>query len=83
MTRDDLIAAFTAAAESHDGVDALLLGGSLGRGEGDSWSDVDLIVVTRSSAHAEFVEGVRAWAAGVAAPVLWRQVYPGCRCSMR
>lgn len=77
MTRDDLIAAFTAAAQGHDGVEALLLGGSLGRGEGDSWSDVDLIVVTPAQAHAGFVEGVRAWAEAVAPAVLWRQVYPG------
>jgi len=77
MTRDDLIAGFTAAADAHDGVDALLLGGSLGRGEGDAWSDVDLIVVTPPAAHAAFVEAVRAWAAQVAEPVLWRQVYPG------
>lgn len=77
MTRDDLIAGFTAAADVHEGVEAVLLGGSLGRGEGDAWSDVDLIVVTPPAAHAAFVEGVRAWAAGVARPVLWRQVYPG------
>ncbi|WP_293362090.1 hypothetical protein [Phenylobacterium sp.] len=32
MKRDDLIAGFTAAADAHEGVEALLLGGSLGRG---------------------------------------------------
>lgn len=77
MTRDELIAAFAVAAEGHDGIDALLLAGSLGRGEGDAWSDVDLIVVTPPAMHAAFVEGVRAWAAAVAEPVHWRQVYPG------
>jgi hypothetical protein len=77
MTRDDLIAAFTDAAAGHSEVEALLLGGSLGRGEGDAWSDVDLIVVTPPAAHAGVVEGLRAWAADVAEPVLWRQVYPG------
>lgn len=77
MTRDDLIAGFAAAAGAHGDVEALLLGGSLGRGEGDAWSDVDLIVVTPPAAHAGFVEGVRAWATAVAPPVLWRQVYPG------
>jgi hypothetical protein len=77
MTRDDLIAAFSKAAAEHDAVAALLLSGSLGRGEGDAWSDVDLIVVTPEAAHASFVAGVQAWAARVAEPVLWRQVYPG------
>jgi hypothetical protein len=77
MTRDELIEPFAAAAGRHAGIDALLLGGSLGRGEGDAYSDVDLIVVTPPAAHAAFVEAVRAWAADVAEPVLWRQVYPG------
>lgn len=77
MTRDELIADFTAAADRHEGVEALFLAGSLGRGEGDAWSDVDLIAVTSQDAHAPFVADVRAWAAAVAEPVLWRQVYPG------
>lgn len=77
MKRDDLIAGFTAAADAHEGVEALLLGGSLGRGEGDAYSDVDLIIVTSPAAHAAFVEGVRPWAASIAPPVLWRQIYPG------
>lgn len=77
MTRDELIVAFADAAERHPDIDALLLGGSLGRGEGDAWSDVDLVVVTPAERHAVFVTDLRAWAGAVAPPVLWRQVYPG------
>jgi hypothetical protein len=77
MTRDALIAAFALAAEAHADVDALFLGGSLGRGEGDVWSDVDLILVVGPTAHSAFVGALRAWVEAVAPPVLWRQVYPG------
>lgn len=77
MTRDALIVAFTQAAIAHADVDALFLGGSLGRGEGDAWSDVDLIVVVQPSAHAAFVGDLRAWVESIAPPVLWRRVYPG------
>ncbi|MDP3853057.1 hypothetical protein [Phenylobacterium sp.] len=77
MTRDDLIAAFAAHAEADPRVLALLLGGSLGAGGGDAYSDADLIVVLAPEHHGAFVEQVRAWAGEIAAPVLWRQVYPG------
>jgi hypothetical protein len=77
MTRDELIAGFTVAAEGSEPVEALLLAGSLGRGEGDRWSDVDLIVVTPAEAHARFVASLRGWASAVAPPVLWRQPYTG------
>lgn len=76
MTRDDLIAGFTAAAECDPAVQALLLGGSLGRGEGDAWSDVDLIAVTDGADHGAFVQDLLGWASGIAKPVLWRQVHP-------
>lgn len=76
MSRDDLIAAFAGAAEAHPLIEALLLSGSLGRGEGDAWSDVDLIVVTAPQDHAKLVDEVRAWAEAVAPAVLWRQVHP-------
>ena len=42
-----LIAAAAAWAEADDRVRALLLKGSLGRGEGDERSDLDLVIVTR------------------------------------
>ncbi|MDQ4047927.1 MAG: nucleotidyltransferase domain-containing protein, partial [Actinomycetota bacterium] len=41
-----LIAAATAWAEADGRVRALLLKGSLGRGEGDERSDLDLVIVT-------------------------------------
>ena len=76
LTRDDLIADFTVAADRDPAVQALLLGGSLGRGAGDAWSDVDLFLVTPPDEHAAFLERLHTWAAAIAPPVLWRQVYP-------
>lgn len=77
MTRDELIAAFAAGAEADPRVLALLLGGSLGAGVGDDYSDADLILVLAPEHHAAFLEEVEAWAGEIADPVLWRQVYPG------
>lgn len=77
MTRDELIATFAAGAEADPRVLALLLGGSLGAGAGDAYSDADLILVLAPEDHAAFVEEVEAWAGEIADPVLWRQVYPG------
>lgn len=77
MTRDDLLARLTVQAEADQRVLALLLGGSLGRGEGDAWSDVDLIAVVAPEAHPGFVEGARAWVEQAARLVLWRAPHPG------
>jgi hypothetical protein len=77
MTRDEIIQGFTARAERDDRVAALFLGGSLGKGVGDDWSDVDLILAVRPEHHGALVSEVRAWADSVAEVVLWKQVYPG------
>lgn len=45
--QEALVAAATAWAEADERVRALLLKGSLGRGEGDERSDLDLVVVTQ------------------------------------
>lgn len=76
MTRDELIKAATDAARADERVLALLLGGSLGAGTADAWSDVDAILVVAPAAHADVVAGARAWVEGVLDVVLWRQVYP-------
>lgn len=77
MTRDDLLARLTVQAQEDERVLALLLAGSLGRGEGDAWSDLDLIAVIAPEAHPAFVEGARAWMERAAPLVLWRSPYPG------
>ncbi|WP_309606286.1 hypothetical protein [Phenylobacterium sp.] len=77
MTRDDLIEAVREAADADPRVVALFLSGSLGAGDGDRWSDCDFVLVAAPEAHATFVEQARDWIAGICAPVLWRQVYPG------
>jgi hypothetical protein len=77
MTRDQIIEGFTARAEGDDRVAALFLGGSLGKGVGDDWSDVDVILAVRPEHHGALVSEVRAWADSVAEVVLWKQVYPG------
>lgn len=77
MTRDDLLARLTGQAQADERVLALLLGGSLGRGEGDAWSDLDLVGVVSPEDHPAFVEGARAWMERAAPLVLWRPPYPG------
>ncbi|WP_293377452.1 hypothetical protein [Phenylobacterium sp. SCN 70-31] len=76
MTREDLIQALDAASERDPDVIALLLGGSLGAGGGDRWSDVDAILVTAPDRHAAVVNDLQAWVSAIAPPVLWRQTFP-------
>lgn len=59
--REALLARIVALAEADARISALLLGGSLGRGDGDDWSDVDLIIVVPPAEHAGFVAGLRGW----------------------
>jgi hypothetical protein len=77
MTRDQIIQGFTDRAQADDRVAALFLGGSLGKGVGDDWSDADLILAARPEHHAAVDAEVRAWADGIATVVLWKQPYPG------
>lgn len=77
MTRDDIITGFTAKAQSDDRVAALFLGGSLGAGKGDIYSDVDMILVAVREHHAALTADVRAWAEKIVDLVIWRPPYPG------
>ena len=77
MTRDDLIEHVRAAASADPRVAALFLGGSLGSGHGDRWSDCDFVLVATPEGHATFVEQARDWVAQICDPVLWLQIYPG------
>lgn len=76
MTRDALLQRLTAQAEADERVLALLLGGSLGRGDGDAWSDIDLVAVVAPEDHPGFVEGARAWVEQAAPLVVWRPPWP-------
>jgi hypothetical protein len=76
MTRDELVEAATDAARADDRVLAFLLGGSLGAGTADAWSDVDAILVVRAADHPAVVEGARGWVGAFLDVVLWRQIHP-------
>ena len=75
MTRDGLIGVLVAKAEADERVIALLLGGSLGAGRGDAFSDVDLILVVAPAAHGALVAEISDWI-GVEV-VHWMTPYPG------
>lgn len=78
MSRDDLLAALTVQARTDARLKALLLGGSLGRGEGDAWSDLDLVAVVAPEALADFIGGAQAWVERAAGALLvWRPPHPG------
>ena len=61
MTRDELLERVITRARADERVLCLLLGGSLGRGEGDAWSDLDLIAVVAPADHGGFFAGARSW----------------------
>lgn len=77
MTRDAIIEAVRAKAQADERVLALFLGGSLGTGKGDSFSDADMILVVRPEDHAAFVAQARAWAEDLVPLLIWRAPYPG------
>jgi hypothetical protein len=76
MTRDGIIEAVTAKAAADGRVLALLLGGSLGSGRGDAFSDADMILVIAPEAHAGFVAEARAWAEALVPLLIWKPPYP-------
>lgn len=77
MTRDELIDAVRAKCAADPRVVGLFVGGSLGSGAADRFSDCDFVLAVEPEQHTAFVTELRAWVEGVAALVLWRQVYPG------
>jgi predicted nucleotidyltransferase len=62
--RDELLAEVLGGLRADPEVAGVALVGSLGRGAGDNWSDVDLLVLMDGRAVARFAEepGTRAWA---------------------
>lgn len=77
MSHDSIIAIFTARAQTDPRVAALLLGGSLGAGTGDAFSDVDLILVAQPEHHGVLAAEARAWGESVGDLVIWKAPYPG------
>lgn len=74
--QSDLIAQLTRHAEADERVRALLLSGSLGKGGGDAWSDIDLVVVVSPDDHKAFAVGARDWLGEVVALVHWHSPHP-------
>jgi len=68
--RDALIERLVAALGAHEAVRGVWLGGSLGRGEGDAYSDVDLVVAVDDAGREDFLDGWDAVAASIAPIVL-------------
>lgn len=76
MTRDELQARIETLAAADERVQALLLSGSVGRGEADAWSDLDLIAVVAPEHHGAFTSGIRDWLEQ-AAPIVLLETVPG------
>lgn len=68
--RDLLLRRIVAVLAADERVVAAWLGGSLGRGRGDAWSDLDLWVVIADEHAAAVTEGRRTFVAAVGPPVL-------------
>jgi Nucleotidyltransferase domain len=62
--RDRLLDQVLALLKADTAVDAVALIGSLGRGEADNWSDIDLLILMRDQALARFAAepAARPWA---------------------
>lgn len=77
MTRDELIAKSQAVLERDPRVRAMWLAGSLGRGDADAYSDVDLLVAVAEEALPSVLAEAEQILRRVASLVLFRQVVPG------
>jgi hypothetical protein len=72
-----LIDALSALLQSEPGASAAWLAGSLGRGAGDAWSDVDLMVLAGEGGWAALSTAICARLDEVAPPVLVMPLYGG------
>jgi predicted nucleotidyltransferase len=73
MTRDDLVERIGAVLTADDRVLAAWLTGSLGRGDGDRWSDVDVFAAVKAEELDGFVAGWEDVAVRIAPTVLLRR----------
>jgi UTP:GlnB (protein PII) uridylyltransferase len=71
MDQAQLIAQITDRLRGDPDLRALFLAGSLGRGEGDRFSDVDLVAVVEPEAQDGFAARWRVLLDGVAPVVFW------------
>ncbi len=71
--QERLIAALTAPLVHFEPLRALFLAGSLGRGGGDEFSDVDLVAVLDPALHEGFAVRWRGILGAVAPPVYWQE----------
>ncbi|WP_304175360.1 hypothetical protein [Phenylobacterium aquaticum] len=76
MDRDQLIETVRALAAADPRVLALFLGGSLGQGLGDAYSDVDLIAVVEPAAHGAFTDAAHDWLSAGLDIVHWYRPHP-------
>jgi len=76
MERDQLIETVRALAASDERVVALFLGGSLGQGVGDAYSDADFIVAVEPEAHKGFIDTAEAWLSAGLDLVHWYRPHP-------
>lgn len=75
--QQQLIEALRALLLAETQVDALWLAGSLGKGEGDEYSDVDLLVLASDGAAAELSRRLTGRLPEVVEPVLINRLYGG------
>jgi predicted nucleotidyltransferase len=61
--RTEWLSATRLAFEDDDRIAAVLLEGSLGRGDGDEWSDLDIVVVVEDAARNKILDGRLEWVA--------------------
>lgn len=71
MNQQQLVAVVTDRQRGDPDLRALFLAGSLGRGEGDRFSDVDLVAVVEPEAQERFAARWRTLLDGVAPVVFW------------
>lgn len=72
-----LIDAIRRVLEADDGVEAAWLAGSLGRGAGDAFSDVDVLVLTADGRLSEVAERYAADVSAIAEPALINPLFGG------
>lgn len=71
MDQQGLVAAVVDRLRGDPDLRALFLAGSLGRGDGDRWSDVDLVAVVEPAAQDAFATRWRVLLDGIAPVVFW------------
>ncbi|MFN9927923.1 MAG: hypothetical protein ACK53I_13405, partial [Phenylobacterium sp.] len=74
--QSDLAEQATAIFAADPRIAVVFLGGSLGAGTGDAWSDVDLILAAAPDHHGAVVADLGEMVGRIAPLAMWRQVHP-------